>query len=512
MRDKGKTKKQLINEPREMHQSSESKVDIDLEKEKFRLVVELVPNAILMVNQKGEIILVNSQAEKLFGYNRDELIGQTVGILVPERFRSKHSEYSKSFFVNPQARLIGMGRDLFALRKDGSELHVEIGLNPIKTEEGVLVLAAIVDITERKLAEEMLRESEERLQAVMDNTTDAIMVYDEDGMVIAMNKEAERLFCSNNKTGLKNIWDVIPLENRADFSNILKSVKEGSRLLDYEIEKIIDNGERIPVGIGLVYMTDGSGMFIETIRDIRERIKLRNKIVEIEKAQVIGKMAEGIAHHMGTPLASMLLRVQMLKEDINGIPEYKKFMERLDSIEKQIFYAQRVMQRLLKFASKPENVKRPEKVSYLIEEAVDIIKPLLRKEGIELELCLGEGVKVWADSNLLLLVFSDIMMNAVDAMPSGGRLSITTSNVNPDGQVQVQISDTGIGISRAVLPFIFDPFFTTKPAGKGTGLGLSVAKRIILDHNGEISIESTEGEGTSVLIRLPIYSEERTLA
>jgi signal transduction histidine kinase len=287
-------------------------------------------------------------------------------------------------------------------------------------------------------------------------------------------------------------------------------VKEGSRLLDYEIEKIIDNGERIPVGIGLVYMTDGSGMFIETIRDIRERIKLRNKIVEIEKAQVIGKMAEGIAHHMGTPLASMLLRVQMLKEDINGIPEYKKFMERLDSIEKQIFYAQRVMQRLLKFASKPENVKRPEKVFYLIEEAVDIIKPLLRKEGIELELCLGEGVKVWADSNLLLLVFSDIMMNAVDAMPSGGRLSITTSNVNPD--VQVQISDTGIGIPRAVLPFIFDPFFTTKPAGKGTGLGLSVAKRIILDHNGKISIESTEGEGTSVLIRLPIYSEERTLA
>jgi two-component system NtrC family sensor kinase len=221
-------------------------------------------------------------------------------------------------------------------------------------------------------------------------------------------------------------------------------------------------------------------------------------------------MAEGIAHHMGTPLASMLLRVQMLKEDINGIPEYKKFMERLDSIEKQIFYAQRVMQRLLKFASKPENVKRPEKVFYLIEEAVDIIKPLLRKEGIELELCLGEGVKVWADSNLLLLVFSDIMMNAVDAMPSGGRLSITTSNVNPD--VQVQISDTGIGIPRAVLPFIFDPFFTTKPAGKGTGLGLSVAKRIILDHNGKISIESTEGEGTSVLIRLPIYSEERTLA
>src|SRR3989304_2722492 len=131
----------------EMHQSSESKIDVALAKGNFRLVVEVVPNAILMVKQKGEIILVNSQAEKLFGYNREELIGQSVEILVPDRFRSKHSEYSKSFFVNPQARLIGMGRDLFALRKDGSELHVEMGLNPIKTEEGVLVLAAIVEIT-----------------------------------------------------------------------------------------------------------------------------------------------------------------------------------------------------------------------------------------------------------------------------------------------------------------------------------------------------------------------------
>ncbi|HLE24662.1 MAG TPA: PAS domain S-box protein [Thermodesulfobacteriota bacterium] len=512
MRDKDKISKQVVEVVEVRQGVAESEMEGGLEQEKFRLIVELAPNAILMVNQKGEIVLVNSQTEKLFGYNREELIGRTVEILVPQRFQTKHSEYRKSFFVNPQARLIGTGRDLFAMRKDGGEFPVEIGLNPVKTEGGVLVLATIVDITERKRAEQLLRESEERLQAIMDNTTDAIMVYDEDGMVIAINREAERLFCSNNKTGLKNIWDVIPLENRADFSNILKSVKEGSRLLDYEIEKIIDNGERIPVSIGLVYMTDGSGMFIETIRDIRERIKLRNKIVELEKAQVIGKLAEGIAHHMGTPLASMLLRVQMLKEDIDEIPESKKFMERLDSIEKQIFYAQRVMQRLLKFASKPENVKRPENVSYLIEEAVDIIKPLLRKEGVELELFLDEDVKVWADSNLLLLVFSDIMMNAVDAMHSGGRLSITISNVNPDGQIQIKMSDTGVGISRSVLPLIFDPFFTTKPAGKGTGLGLSVAKRIIQDHNGEISIESTEGEGTSVLIRLPIYSEERTVA
>ena len=256
MQDKHKTKKQLINEPVEMLPRSESKVVNNLEEEKFRLVVEWVPNAIVMADQRGIITLVNSQTEKLFGYNREELIGQSVEILVPDHFRSGHSEYRMGFHANPQARPMGAGRDLIALRKDGTEFPVEIGLNPIKTEEGILVLAAIVDITERKRAEQLLRESEERLQAIMDNTTDAIMVYDEDGMVIAMNKEAGRLFCSNNKTGLKNIWDVIPPECRADFSNRLKSAKEGSKLLDYEMEKILENGERITVSIGLVYMTD----------------------------------------------------------------------------------------------------------------------------------------------------------------------------------------------------------------------------------------------------------------
>src|SRR3989304_3851065 len=249
IRDKDKISKQVVEVVEVRQGVAESEMEGGLEQEKFRLIVELAPNAILMVNQKGEIVLVNSQTEKLFGYNREELIGRTVEILVPQRFQTKHSEYRKSFFVNPQARLIGTGRDLFAMRKDGGEFPVEIGLNPVKTEGGGLVLATIADITERKRGEQLLRESEERLQAIMDNTTDAIMVYDEDGMVIAINREAERLFCSNNKRELKSIWDAIPPECRADFSNRLKNAKEGSRLLDYEMEKILENGERITVSI-----------------------------------------------------------------------------------------------------------------------------------------------------------------------------------------------------------------------------------------------------------------------
>ncbi|MDA2920799.1 PAS domain S-box protein, partial [Desulfobacterota bacterium AH_259_B03_O07] len=479
-----------------------------LAEERFQLVVEASPNAIVMVDQEGKIKLVNTQTEKLFGYSRGELIGQSVEILVPRRFRDRHFEYRKSFFTNPEARPMGRGRDLFAVRKDGSECPVEIGLSPIKLSEGLMVLSSMVDITERKRAEQVLRESEEKLQAIMDNIPDAVLVYDEQGKIITINKEASRLFCAKGKKKLENIWDIIPTEDKDKFTEKLKRVKQGNNLLDHEMEKIQKNGDRISVSVAISYMQSESGMFFETIRDIRERVVLRNKIVELEKAQVVGKMAEGLAHHMGTPLASMLLRVQMLKEDIQSVENYPSMMEKLESIERQIFYGQKVMQRLLKFASKPEKEKRPEKISSIIGESVEIIKPLLNKPGIKLELPIGNDLWVLADVDLLELLFSDIIMNAIDAMPKGGKISlnISISNWAQKDIAEITVSDTGTGIPEEVLPRVFEPFFSTKPAGKGTGLGLSVAKRIIQDHGGEISLESTEGEGTSVYIKIPIYS------
>lgn len=130
----------------------------------FRLVVEAAPNAMVMVNQKGEIIMVNAQAEKVFGYSRAELLGQPMEILVPERFARHHPGLRAGFTADPHSRPMGAGRDLFARKKDGSEFPVEIGLNPIHTDEGPMVLSAIVDITERKAAEKSLRDSNAALQ------------------------------------------------------------------------------------------------------------------------------------------------------------------------------------------------------------------------------------------------------------------------------------------------------------------------------------------------------------
>lgn len=128
------------------------------------LVVESAPNAMVMVNQEGRIVLVNKQTEKLFGYVREELLGQPLEMLVPDRYQSEHSGYRKEFFGKPATRPMGMGRDLFGRHKDGREFPVEIGLNPIQTENGLLVLSAIADITQRKRAEDQMRKFNEVLE------------------------------------------------------------------------------------------------------------------------------------------------------------------------------------------------------------------------------------------------------------------------------------------------------------------------------------------------------------
>ena len=146
---------------------------------RFRLVVEAAPNAMVMLDRTGKIVMVNAQTERVFGYSRGELVGQPVEMLVPERFRSRHPELRKTFYADPRPRPMGAGRDLYGLKKDGGEFPVEIGLNPIETDEGTMVLAAIVDITARKTAAQALRESEQRYSMLIDGVTDyAIYMVD----------------------------------------------------------------------------------------------------------------------------------------------------------------------------------------------------------------------------------------------------------------------------------------------------------------------------------------------
>lgn len=161
---------------------------------KFRLAVEAAPNGIIMINSQGKITLVNSQLERYFGYASHELIGQPVEMLIPKRFHQGHPHLRQTFLQQPESRPMGTGRDLYAVRKDGTEFPVEVGLNPIETETGLEVLAMIVDISQRKQVEQALQESQARLTGTINSAMDAIITLDSEQRIVLFNPAAEQMF------------------------------------------------------------------------------------------------------------------------------------------------------------------------------------------------------------------------------------------------------------------------------------------------------------------------------
>ena len=236
--------------------------------ERFRAVVEGAPNAIVMVDERGAITLVNSQTEKLFGYDRDELLGQPIENLVPERFRDHHPSLRAAYFKDPTVRAMGAGRELFGLRKDGSEMPVEIGLNPISTQDGRFVLASIIDISERKRAEAAREESEQRYAELVDQALEGIAVRKPGGEFLFVNDTFCRMLGYPRADFLRmNIKDVVHPDDAETIAQAQRLNNGGSLHLEKRMRR--KDGSTLHVEVSVRRLQDGN--FQSTIQDISER-------------------------------------------------------------------------------------------------------------------------------------------------------------------------------------------------------------------------------------------------
>lgn len=262
----------------------------------------------LMVDDRGRITLVNQQVEKLFGYPRAELLGETVERLVPERFSRKHPDYRADFFHHPSARAMGAGRELFGRRKDGSEVPIEIGLNPIKTDEGSFLLASIIDITERKRLEQLARESEERLHTVLESLSEGLVISDLEGQVIHWNRAGLKMHgfssmgeCLVRLADFQNIFELSSLEGTALHLEQwpLARVIAGEALVDYEVNvrRLDREWNRVFRYSGaIVKEPNGRALAFVAITDVTERNQAEQELRRSQKqlSGIIGSAMDAV--------------------------------------------------------------------------------------------------------------------------------------------------------------------------------------------------------------------------
>ncbi len=363
--------------------------------------------------------------------------------------------------------------------------------------------AAWFVLRERKDKEDQLRRSSERYRAILDCSPSAVLLFDEHLCVSECNTAAEKLYGFRTEELIGCRLPTVPAERTEQLEEQVRQVRSGTPVLDIETQRFTKEGNRFDVQLSLLpFQETGQPVcFLEVTSDIRERVRLRQTLLQIEKLTTMGQMAAGTAHHLNTPLAAMLLRLRMMRE---GKFEGSLSAD-LQRLESSAVFCQHFVQELLRFSRTGPARKQPESLVATLQSVASFLSPQLLAKRVRLALDLEgvNGARILADRNQLEALFLILLTNAADAVSVDGTIRVGCDFSAP-GAVAVRVTDNGCGIDTQILPHIFEPFFTTKPPGAGTGLGLAIASNILQNHGGSLRFDSTPRRGTTAVVELPL--------
>jgi PAS domain S-box-containing protein len=503
--------------------------------ERFRLVTETSPNAMVMVGRDGKISFVNQTAVALFGYRREELLGQPLELLVPERFRAEHPALRDSFFANPLSRPMGQGRELFALRQDDSEVPVEIALSPVETGEGVFTLATITDITERKRAEEALnqqRQSYQTLLTAMSDLGTGVAVANEKARLIYVNEAFCRIvgYAAEELLNLPSTWDLIPPADLAILQAQFQQHVRGEPAPEHvDLTMIRKDRLHVDAEMSIKSLADHEGLkFILITRDITERKRAAETLAryaeELRRSNAdLEQFAYVASHDLQEPLRMVSSYVQLLARRYQG-----KFDADADEF---IHYAvdgatrmQQLINDLLAYSRVDTRGKAfvPTDCEAVLEQTLDNLQIAIEESGAAITH--DHLPTLLADEGQLVQLFQNLISNALKfhgpepprihvsaRLQSGlsqtetGPLSAIGHAERPSAHWLFAIRDNGIGLDPQFAERIFIIFqrLHTRVEHPGTGIGLAICKKIVERHGGRIWVDSAPGQGTTFYFTIP---------
>jgi PAS domain S-box-containing protein len=470
----------------------------------YRALLEAAPDAIVVVNQAGRIVLVNEQVEKLFGYRRTELIGQPAEMLVSEHSRVQHKAHHARFRGAASERPTLLGQELFGLRKDGTEFSAEIRLSPLQTKQGILVSSAIRDVSVRRKTEEDLR----RLASIVEFSDDAIIGKTLEGIITSWNTGAQRIYGYAAEEAIgKSVTMLVPAGRPSEIPAIMERLKSGKATRHFVTQRVARSGEEIQIELTMSPIRDALDNVVSASvvgRDITKHMKtegeLRKKAEELKCCNDdFTRFAHIFSSDLQEPLQTITGFVQFLASQYEG-----KLGSDADKQIALVLAGAERMQKLIRNltvlgrtgTTGPDLVDTSSEDAWL-QAVEDLVSPIEKNGALLTHDPLPDVV---ADNIQLVHLFHNLIENAILYRSVAPPVIHISAIRNDQERWMFSVTDNGIGMDSQKLDGIsrLSPRLYSHQDVRGKGMGLSICKRILEQHGGSLSVESEPGHGSTI--------------
>ncbi len=488
----------------------------------FKSLMDAAVDAIIVIDHRGRIEQFSLAAERIFGYQAAEVIGQNVEVLMPAPYRAEHDAYMDSYQHTGEAKIIGIGREVKAQRKDGSVFPCELAVGRVQGVVPPRFIGFIRDITLRKFADERLRrsESELRLAQQLANLGNYVVHLDQSEPDYVSPQLCRILDIGTTAAALPlaavlERW--VHPGDREKLEEAFRELASPGNSFDCEYRVVLGDGTTRHLHHIAQVTLDAHGnplKHIGTIHDVTDRRatedearQLQERLTHFSRLSTMGEMAAGLAHEINQPLAAIATYAQACQRFVRSPNrDDADVLEALEQISVQALRAGEVIRRLRNFVKNREVKREPVECNRLLDDLRTLAETDARLHNVRLRIEAAAGLPtVYADPIQLQQVVLNLVRNAIDAMseaPETRREVLLSTHELPEGEIEIIVADHGSGLAPEAAEHLFNPFFTTKSGG--TGLGLAISRSIVRAHGGRLWHTPNEGTGARFHFTLPV--------